>query len=67
MRIQIPLVIEMTDEQVKDYAELAGLPHHGGPLRAKDVVDDLRAHVLSSVQQLNDIVESGADVTIKER
>jgi hypothetical protein len=65
MRIQVPLVIEMTDEQVKEYAGFAGLPHHGGPLRAKDVVDDVREHVLASVQALDDLCSVGADVSIK--
>jgi hypothetical protein len=65
MRIQIALVIEMTGDQVKDYAELAGLPHGGGPLRTKDIVEDVRGHVLASVQSLDDLYSVGASVTIK--
>lgn len=50
MRIPVTLVIEMTDEQVKAYAAEYGLPFHGGPLRAKDVVEDVRDNVVVSIQ-----------------
>jgi hypothetical protein len=62
MRIQVPLVIEMTDEQVKRYAAEYGLPHHDGPLRAKDIVEDVRSSVLSDAQG---IFGDFADVSIK--
>jgi len=60
VRIQVPLVIEMDDNQVKAYVLEASLPHHDGPLRTKNIVEDVRAYVLSSIQGLLD-----ADVTIK--
>ena len=50
MRIQIPLVVEMNDSEVAAYVAEYGLPHHEGPLRTKDVVDDVRANVLGLVQ-----------------
>lgn len=48
MRIQVPLVIEMTGEQVREYAAERGL----GGTRAKTVVDDVRASILTGVQDL---------------
>lgn len=62
IRIQIPLVIEMDDEQVKEYVRDNNLPNHDGPLRAKDIVEDVRRYVQYSIQGLID-----ADVTIKGR
>ncbi len=60
MRIMIPLVVEMTDEQVADYAAGEGLPHDGGKLMARHVVEDLRRNVLHIVQE-----SFAADVSIK--
>lgn len=62
MRVQIPLVVEFTDEQLQDYAAENGLPHNGGPLRAKDVVEDVRSYVLNAIQE-----SVRATVTIKGR
>jgi hypothetical protein len=64
MRIQIPLVIEMTDEQVKVYAGENGLPV---PVRAKDVIENVRSYVLTSVQDSYSFVGDRADVSIKGR
>ena len=50
MRIQVPLVIEMTDEQVKQYAAEYGLPAQGGQLYAREVVQNIRSYVLACVQ-----------------
>ncbi len=58
MRIQVPLVIEMTDEQVKEYANDYALPGS----TAKVVTEDVRKNVLHSIQGLLGEV---ADVTIK--
>ena len=63
MKIQAPLVIEMTDEQVSRYAAEYGLPHDGGPLRAKHVVDHVRDHILNDAQQ--GTLGEFADVTLK--
>jgi hypothetical protein len=65
VKIQVPIVTELTDEQVKEHAAASGLPHGGGPLRAKDVVDDARAPALASVQGLHVLVACGATVTLK--
>lgn len=71
MRIQIPLVIEMSDAQVRQYAVEYGLPHHDGPLRAKDIVEDVQAYVLTAIQDSAAFGECagirGADVSIKGR
>jgi len=50
MRIQIPLVVEMTDDQVRNYANEYGLPRKGGRLMAKEIVEDVRSYVLTCVQ-----------------
>jgi hypothetical protein len=67
MRILVPLVIEMTDEQVKEYVAECGLPHHDGPLRAKDIVEHVRGSVLYGIQEMADFGNGGADVSIKGR
>ena len=62
MRIQIPIVVEMTDEQVKQYANEYGLTVDGTRILAKDIVKDVRENVLHSIQGYFD---DFADVTIK--
>lgn len=64
MRIVVSLVIEMTDEQVKGYVAEFGLPFHGGPLRARDVVSSVREAVLSDIQ--GGSLGEFADVSIKK-
>jgi hypothetical protein len=61
MRIQIPLVIEMTDEQVQEYANEYALDD----TRAKTIVEDVRRLVLTGVQGLFNGIATAADVTIK--
>jgi hypothetical protein len=63
MRITIPVVVEMTDEQVSEYATAYGLPRGGGRLYAKEVVEDVRENVLNGVRGLLGDV----DVTIGRR
>lgn len=65
MRIAVTLVIEMTDEQVKNYAGEYGLTVDGSRIRVKDVANDVRSLVLTGVQGLFDGIASGATVTIK--
>lgn len=70
MRIQVPLVIEMTDEQVRQYANEYGLPAQGGRLYAREVVEDVQRYVLSCIQDSAAFGETGngtrgADVSIK--
>ena len=75
IRIQVPLVIEMSAEQVAAYAAEYGLPREGGPLRARHIVEDVRSYVLTAVQDspafgeiMHDGVGArGADVSIKGR
>ena len=50
MRIVVPLVVDMTDEQVRQYADEFGLPAKGGRLYAREVVEDVQRYVLSCVQ-----------------
>jgi hypothetical protein len=59
IKIQIPIVIEMSDQQVEDYAREYGLPRQGGELRAKEVVDDVRTYVLTAVQDSAAFGETG--------
>jgi hypothetical protein len=47
---QVPLVIEMTSEQVKQYAEEYGLPAQDGGLYAREVVENVQGYVLTCVQ-----------------
>ena len=68
MRIVVPVVIDMTDEQVKVYADEYGLDVRGdGMPAAKDMVADVRSTVLTAIQGSPAFYESGASVTLKER
>jgi hypothetical protein len=66
MRVAVTLVIEFTDdEQLKKYADYAGLPE---PIRAKDVVGDVRSFACEAVRAAFRHPDAGdATVTIKER
>lgn len=69
MRIMIPLVIEMSDEQVSAYGVKTGL---GNKPRAKDMVDRVRANTLAAVSEYPLFAalpngSKGADVSIKGR
>lgn len=63
MRIPIPLVVDMTDEQVAEWASLNQLPGAGSHVMAKDVGDDVRSHVLTVLN--SGILARFADITIK--
>jgi hypothetical protein len=59
MQIQVPLVIDMTDEQVKQYADEYGLPAQGGKLYAREVVENVRSYVLTCIQDSAAFGETG--------
>jgi hypothetical protein len=61
MRIAVPLVIEMNDEQLANYAKFNGL---GEKPRAKDVVAEVRSYVLTCIQDAGDFTGGAADVSI---
>ena len=64
MRIAVTLVIEMSDQQVADYADAQGIPQQPtGHFRAKDIVEDVRGYVLTTV--LTSAALDGADIWIK--
>lgn len=72
MRIVVPVVVEMTDEQVGWYAENYGLQRVNVRVPAKDVVADVREYVLSCVQESAAFGEigqgdgaRGADVSLR--
>ena len=64
MRIPVPLVIDMTDQQAADYAAEFGLGD-GGKVMAKDMVNDVRRYVLTALQ--GSTLGQFADVSIKGR
>lgn len=52
MRFPVPLVIEMSSEQLSAWADVRGVPRAGdGEVRAKDAVDAVRAQVLAAVTE----------------
>jgi hypothetical protein len=72
--VVVPLRIEMTDEQQRQYAATYGLTVVNGKVRARDVVDDVQSYVLTQIQESAAFGEigdgngtRGADVTIKRR
>ena len=67
IRIQVPLIIEMTAEQVQAYADEYGLGDGTGrPVPAKVIVEDVRSYVLTCIQDSAAFGEIGADVSIKQ-
>jgi hypothetical protein len=72
MRIPVTLIIDMTDAQVQDYAEVQGIPLvNGGKPYAKDIVEDVRRYVLAAVRDSPAFGQTGlgtraANVTIKQ-
>lgn len=61
MRIVVPVVVDMTDPQVAEYAADSGIG-----TRAKDVVASVRSYVLTAVQE-SPALAGTADVTLKGR
>jgi hypothetical protein len=64
IRIQVPLVIEMTDEQVKDFADMRGWAGVGKPT-AREITQDVRSYVLTAIQESAAFGDDGAEVSIK--
>ena len=67
IRIQVPLVIEMTAEQVQAYAAAYGLGDSSGQVRAREIVEDVQSYVLTAIQESATFGETGATVSIKGR
>ena len=66
MRIAVTLVIEMSDQDVADYALEHGVPQQPtGHFRARDIVDDVRGYVLTQIKGSASFYDSAADITIK--
>ena len=66
MRIAVTLVIDMTDQQVADYADHAGIPvQPTGHFRARDIAENVRGLAFAAVSGTFDGVGSGADISIK--
>jgi hypothetical protein len=61
MRIQIPIVVEMTDDQVREYADEYTL----NDTSFKTIREDVRSYVLTCIQNSPAFAEIDADVTIK--
>jgi hypothetical protein len=67
MRIPVTVIIEMTDEQLADYAEWAELELTRRKMpRARDMRRSIRGLVLTSVTNIMDRVGSGGQVSIKD-
>jgi len=69
IRIQVPLVIDLDDEQEAAYAREYGLPRKGGKLMAREIVADVQSYVLTAIQDSAAFGETGgqrgASVTLK--
>jgi hypothetical protein len=66
MRIVVPVVVEMTSQQVGAYAGEQGLPHCGYVLHDSDIREDVRSVVLAAIKA-SPLFEFGASVSLKER
>lgn len=68
IRIPVTLVIEMDDEQLREYLADAEIPAaRSGHVRARDIVQDVREYVLAAVTNSGAFMGRRATVTIKER
>lgn len=67
IRIQVPLVIEMTAEQAQAYADEYGLGDGSGKVRAREIVEDVQSYVLTCIQDSAAFGDGAATVTIKGR
>jgi hypothetical protein len=67
IRIPVPLVIELTDDQEAVYCEEYGLVRDGVMPLAREVAESVRAAVLAQLQHGPVFCESGATITIKGR
>jgi hypothetical protein len=63
VRFPVPLVIDMTDDQLSQWADANGVPRASdGKVRAKDAVDAMRAEVLAAIRA---VLGEHAQVSIK--
>lgn len=68
MKTVVSLVIDMTDEQIADYAAEHQIPvQANGRPRMKDIVEDVQSHVLALVQAPQPGIGRHATVTLKNR
>lgn len=67
-QVQVPLVIEMTDKQAREYAASQTPPLTGdGFIRMKDLVASVQARALTAVQGAPEFSGQAAKVTLKRR
>jgi len=64
IRVQVPLVVEMTAEQVTEWAADHGLSLSPGRTPVKAIVDDVQRHLLNLARGDYGL-GSGASVTLK--
>jgi hypothetical protein len=67
IRVQVPLVIEMTAEQAQAYADEYSLSDGKNPVRARVIVEDVQSYVLTWIQDSAAFGASAATVTLKRR
>jgi hypothetical protein len=65
VRVVVSVVIDMTGGQVEQYASRFGLPAEGGRLYTREIVEHVRGHVLTCVQDSPVLAQAGAGVSIK--
>jgi hypothetical protein len=66
IRIPVTLVVEMDDDQLREYladAEVPAAP--SGHVRARDIVKDVREYTLAAVANSGAFMGGRADVSIK--
>lgn len=66
MRFPIPLVIELDDEQLAEWAAVTDVAQTQGQVRAKDAVASMRAQVPGAVQMYFQGLGVRADVSVKQ-
>jgi hypothetical protein len=64
-RIAVTVVIEMTNEQERAYADEYGIGDASGKFTKKQLVNDVREYVLTSIQHSAAFGSGGADVNLR--
>lgn len=67
MRFPIPLVIDLPDDQLAEWAAGTGVTVPGIPVRAKDAVDAMREQVPEALKAYFTGLGVRAEISIKQR
>lgn len=65
MRFLIPVIVDLPDDQLAEWAAVTDVAQTHGQVRAKDAVDAMRAQVPGAIQLYFEGLGVRADVSVK--